>query len=226
MFSNLFDLFFPKLCVGCKSSLLIQEETLCVSCIHDLPLTNFHHSKLQVLNTVFFGHVDFISATALLYFHKKGTVQELIHQLKYKNNEAIGLYLGRWLGSELKNIITYQNIDVVVPVPLHKKRLRQRGYNQVEKFGQIIASELKARYDDTVLTRIQNSKSQTFKSRLNRSQTITTVFKVFDLCALEGLHVLLVDDVITTGATIQSCAEQLKKIPNIKLSLAVMAYTE
>lgn len=226
MFSIIFNLFFPKLCIGCKSILLIQEETLCVSCIHDLPLTNFHYSKLQVLNTVFYGRVDFISATALLYFHKKGTVQELIHQLKYKNNESIGLYLGTWLGSELKNIVAYQSIDVVVPVPLHKQRLRQRGYNQVEQFGKIIAHFLNARYDDTILARIQNSKSQTFKNKFNRSQTITSVFKVSDLESLEGLHVLLVDDVITTGATIESCTQQLKKIPNIKLSLAVMAYTE
>ena len=122
MFSSLFGLFFPKVCVGCQIPLLLSEDILCINCIHELPLTNFHHNNLQDLKSVFFGYVDFNCATALLYFHKKGTVQKLIHQLKYKNNKAIGIYLGDWLGSELKNISAYQKIDVVVPVPLHKKR--------------------------------------------------------------------------------------------------------
>ena len=134
--------------------------------------------------------------------------------------------MGEWLGSELKNIIAYQNIDVVVPVPLHKQRLKQRGYNQVAHFGKKIASSLNACYDETILTRIEHGTSQTFKNRLNRSQTNEMVFKVVDFESLQGLHVLLVDDVITTGSTIHSCAQQLNKIPNIKLSLAVMAYTE
>jgi len=226
MLKVLFNLFFPKLCVGCKNPLLKAETILCVSCAHNLPLTQFHANQPEVLKNVFYGQVLFENATALFYFHKQGISQQLIHQLKYKGQQEIGVYLGEWLMSEIKNNPDYQQIDVVVPVPIHKKRMQQRGYNQVEKFGKIMAKNLNATYNDTVLLRVKNTKSQTFKNRVNRLISTQTVFQLSDTEALKGKHVLLVDDVITTGSTIVACAKQLQKTSNIKLSLAVMAYTE
>jgi len=226
MLKVLFNLFFPKLCVGCKNPLLKAETILCVSCAHQLPLTQFHTVHPEGLKNVFYGQVYFENATALFYFHKQGISQQLIHELKYRRRQEIGEYLGKWLVSEIKENPKYQNIDVVIPVPLHKKKLRQRGYNQVEKFGKVMAKYLNATYTDTVLLRVKNTKSQTFKNRVNRLISTQTVFQLSDTEALKGKHVLLIDDVITTGSTIVACAKQLQKTPNIKLSLAVMAYTE
>ncbi len=226
MLKALFNLFFPKLCVGCKTPLLTAETILCVACAHNLPLTQFHAQQPKVLKDVFYGQIVFENATALFYFHKQGISQQLIHQLKYKGNQKIGVYLGEWLASEIKQQPQYQQIDVVISVPIHKKRMQQRGYNQVAKFGKILAEHLNAVYNDTLLLRVKNTKSQAFKDKITRSKDIATVFQAIDFTTLKGKHILLVDDVITTGATIIACAQQLQKTPNIKLSLAVMAYTE
>ena len=165
-------------------------------------------------------------ATALFYFPKKGVVRQLIHQLKYKNQQEISNYLGKWLGVELAESRFYKAVDVVVPVPLHKKRLKERGYNQVTGFGEELAMCLQASYNDTTLLRIKNTVTQTVKDRLTRWRNVQTNFEVLDTKSLEGKHILLVDDVITTGATIKACVKELHKIPNIKISLAVMAYTD
>lgn len=226
MFKQLLHLFFPKVCVGCKNVLIEQEHVLCVHCLHDLPLTNLHHNDSKVISKVFYGTVDFIHATALFYYPKKGVIRQLIHHLKYKNQEHISGYLGKWLGIELNSCGYYNTVDVIIPVPLHNKRLRQRGYNQVEGFAKELAMSLSAEYNDSTLLRNKNTSTQTIKNRLTRWNNVQTIFEVVDTQSLQGKHILLVDDVITTGATIKSCAKELTKIKNIKLSLAVMAYTE
>lgn len=225
MFKQLIGLFFPKVCFGCESVLVHQENILCTSCLHDLPLTNLHENDSNLIKNVFYGSVVLRHATALFYYPKKGVVRKLIHYLKYKNHPEISDYLGKWLGSELQEATSFTGIDVVIPVPLHKKRLQQRGYNQVEGFGKELAISLNARYNDTVLLRNKNTSTQTVKDRLTRWKNVRTIFEVNDINTLSGKHILLVDDVITTGATIKACAKELHKIPNVKLSLAVMAYT-
>lgn len=226
MLKLLLNLFFPKLCVGCKNVLVQQEEIICIPCLHDLPLTNLHYIDSKVISNIFYGKAVLEHATALFYFPKKGTVRQLIHQLKYKNQHEISAYLGKWLGTELKECNYYDGVEVIVPVPLHKNRMKVRGYNQVEGFGKALAVNLKAQYNDTTLLRIKNTSTQTVKDRLTRSRNVQTIFEVSELNALKGKHILLVDDVITTGATIKACVNELNKIPNIKLSLAVMAYTD
>jgi len=226
MLKLLLNLFFPKLCVGCKNVLVQQEEFVCIPCLHDLPLTNLHYNDSKVISNVFYGTAVLEHATALFYFPKKGTVRQLIHQLKYKNQHEISAYLGKWLGVELKECSYYDGVDVIVPVPLHKNRMKVRGYNQVEGFGRTLAINLNAEYNDTTLLRIKNTSTQTVKDRLTRSRNVQTIFEVSELNTLKGKHILLVDDVITTGATIKACVNELNKIPNVKLSLAVMAYTD
>jgi len=203
-----------------------QEKILCVTCLHDLPLTNLHSNDSKVISNVFYGTVVFEHATALFYYPKIGIVRQLIHQLKYKKQEEISAFLGKWLGVELNETGYYNTIDVVIPVPLHKKRMKSRGYNQVEGFGKELALSLKATYNDTTLIRIKDTASQTVKDRLTRWRNVQTIFEVSELEKLQGKHILLVDDVITTGATIKACVTALNKIPNIKLSLAVMGYTD
>jgi ComF family protein len=226
IFQDLFNLFFPDLCIGCKKILLHQEKHLCISCLHDLPLTKLHYSDSKLISNIFYGHVVLEHATALFFFPKEGAIRQLIHQLKYKNQKDISSYLGDWLGFELRECNYFNEIDVIIPVPLHKSKLKSRGYNQVADFGKIIAKNLNATYNETSLIRIKNTTTQTMKDRINRLRYLDTIFEVSKCTSLQGKHILLVDDVITTGATIKACAKELNKIPDIKISLAVMAYTD
>ncbi|MGB0897099.1 MAG: ComF family protein [Flavobacteriaceae bacterium] len=222
---QLLNLFFPNVCVGCKNVLATQEQVLCVHCLHDLPVTNLHVNDSKLIKKVFYGVVNFQHATALFYYPKKGPVRQMIHHLKYKNQKHISAYLGKWLGTELTSNNHYNTIDVVIPVPLHRKRMRQRGYNQVEGFAKELAQSLNADYSDNILLRNKNTSTQTLKNRLTRWRNVQTIFEVSDTQSLQDKHILLVDDVITTGATIKACAKELQRINNVKLSLAVMAYT-
>lgn len=152
-------------------------------------------------------------------------VQELIHNLKYRGHKEIGIFLGEWLGAELSEITTFQEIDTVVPVPLHKKKLRSRGFNQVEGFGKELAKSLNAEYVNNVLLKVTASKTQTLKKRLSRWGSIEESFIVKNPEVLNNKHILLVDDLITTGATLEACALKLQEIEGIKISIATMAIT-
>lgn len=226
MIINLLNLFFPKVCLGCNAYLGDNEIYICMSCRHQLPLTNFHLDNNDALKNVFFGRVKLEEATALLHFSKKGIVQQLMHNLKYKGYQDVGLFLGKWLGEELKTLEAYQSIDIVVPVPLHRSKLRKRGYNQVDKFGQEIAKALNVEYNTDVLQKTMSTKTQVFKDRLLRTSGDTATFSISENLTLRGKHILLVDDIITTGATIESCANALLKIEGIKISIAAMSITD
>ena len=226
MLKSFIDLFFPRLCIDCKCKLITQEKFLCIDCLHDLPITDLHKIDSKLISNVFYGSVVLENATALFYFPKEGAVRKLIHQLKYKNQNEISTFLGDWLGVELKQNRRYNSIDVVIPVPLHKKKQKLRGYNQVTGFGKQIAKHLDTDYNDLCLLRVKNTSTQTKKDRVSRLKTLDAIFKVSTINNLAGKHILLVDDVITTGATIKACAKELNKIPDVKISLAVMAYTD
>jgi ComF family protein len=188
-------------------------------------VTNFHFKEDDRVKKVFFGRVKVENATALLHFSKKGMVQQLIHNLKYRGHEAVGLFLGEWLGAELAQIQAYKSVDMVIPVPLHKAKQRKRGYNQVSKFGKAIATALEIDYREDILVKVSNTQTQVFKNRLTRWSDANAVFDVVNPEELHNKHILLVDDIITTGATIEKCAEVLNKAKNIRLSVATMAIT-
>ncbi len=223
MFKSLLNLFFPKICYACLKLLQDNEATICVDCRHDLPITNFHFNNDESVKKVLYGRVNIENGTSLLRFEKKSNVQRLIHGLKYRGYEDIGFSLGNWLGNELNTIEAYKNIDVVIPVPLHKKKLRERGYNQVTKFGQQIALALNADYFEDVLTKITNTKSQTKKSRFSRWKHSDELFSLNNTNIINNKHILLVDDIITTGATLEACASVLQQAKNIKISIATIA---
>ena len=199
---------------------------ICTQCRHTLPLTDLHRYNDPAIKKVFYGRLNLEEATALFYFEKKGPVQELLHNLKYRGHEDIGRFFGEWLGAELATVEAYKHIDVVIPVPLYKSKLRKRGYNQVAKFAKEIANALHADYNDTVLIKIKSTKTQVFKGRLTRWNDDGALFDISENKSLEGKHILLVDDIITTGATVEACATVLLKIDNIKLSLATMAIAD
>ncbi len=220
------NLFFPKVCEACNNVLIDNELLICTNCRHQLPVTNFHFDNSESVKKIVYGRVKLDNATALLHFSKKGIVQQLLHNLKYRGHEQISESLGKWLGAELKTIKAYNDVDVVMPVPLYKTKLRKRGYNQVGKFGKEIAKALNIDYNDTVLVKTKSTKTQVFKGRLKRWNDDGALFNITENESLKGKHILLVDDIITTGATIEACASVLLKIDNIKISLATMAIAD
>ena len=222
MLKTIVDLLFPKVCYACLNLLNDNEETICVDCRHDLPVTNFHFDNDYSVAKVLYGRAKIENGTSLFRFEKKGLVQQLIHGLKYKGYETIGYSLGNWLGGELKELDGYKSVDIVIPVPLHKNKLKKRGYNQVAKFGQQIAVALNAHYVD-VLVKITNTKSQTTKNRFTRWNNTDELFTIKNADTIENKHVLLVDDLITTGATLEACISVLSKAKNVKISIATMA---
>ncbi|WP_397364396.1 ComF family protein [Olleya sp. R77988] len=218
------DLFFPEVCNACKSYLSDNEVFLCTNCRHDLPTTNFHLENDSFVKNVFYGRAKIEAATALLRFEKKGIVQHLLHQLKYGKNENVSAFFGDWLGEELETTNNYNTIDLVIPVPLHPKKLKKRGYNQVTKFGQNIAKSLQVEYNEDLLIKTTNTiKSQASKTRLERWQLNNETFSVRQIDKLNNKHILLVDDIITTGNTLEACILELNKAQNIKISIATMA---
>jgi ComF family protein len=225
MLSAVINLFFPKTCHACDAILIDNETDICVRCRHELPLTNYHFERPETVKKIFYGRVDLEAATALFYFHKSGRVQHLLHHLKYKGKEEIGRVFGNWLGAEILESPYFESIDIVIPVPIHSKKLKQRGYNQVALFAQQIAKILNASYVDDVLLKSINTKTQVFQSREARFQSVADSFYTQNLNTIDTQHVLLVDDIITTGATVEACALVLNPENKIRLSVATIAIT-
>lgn len=223
MLESLKNLFFPKVCAGCHSLLMTNENVICTSCRHEIPLTQYHLDTNNEAVKKFYGKIDIEHASAFLYFNKKGIVQELIHNLKYKGFEEIGTVLGNWYVEDLKRIQPKVPFDVVIPVPLHRKKFKERGYNQVANFGNALSKGLDIDYNETILFRKKYSKTQSQKNLLGRSEGIENIFDVRFSEENHNKHFLLVDDVLTTGATLEACSRALLKIPGTKISIVCMA---
>ena len=226
MFKALVNLFFPKLCNGCNSLLLNNEAVICVKCRHDLPYTYHHQIENNEIMSKFYGILPVEHATALLYFHSKGIAQELIHNLKYRKQQEIGTLLGIIYAHELIDSNKIPKVDFIIPTPIHKKRLQERGYNQVTTFCEALSKELQIPIDTEVLFRTKHTKTQTKKSKTKRAELLSNNFKIKIKEDHIGKHYLLVDDVITSGATIEACTKALLEIPDSKVSLLAIAYTQ
>jgi ComF family protein len=194
--------------------------------MHHLPLTHHNNLKEHEMHRAFYGIVPFEFGASLLYFRKKGIAQQLMHNLKYKNQQEIGTFLGDIFSKNVLDLLVFNDIDVIIPVPLHKKRLHERGYNQVTTFCEALEKNLAIPIIDSVLVKSINLKSQIQKSKENRLETNKNVFSIENAHKIEGKHVLLVDDIFTTGATIEACAKEILKIKNTKISIVTMAYTQ
>ncbi|WP_294736608.1 ComF family protein [uncultured Flavobacterium sp.] len=225
MLKSLAALLFPKTCSGCNSPLLDSEYVVCTTCIHEMPYTQHYEIPNNETYKKFYGRLPLEHASSLLYFHKEGLVQQLIHNLKYKGQQNIGKLTGQWYAQQLKNVTELQSVTDVIPVPLHPKKLHERGYNQVTEFGKALADGLNVAYNEGILIRTAYNKTQTKKNLAARAEIIGSAFDVVDNGLNEAKHFLLIDDVITTGATLESCGRALLKVPNAKLSIVTIAYT-
>jgi len=225
MFHDFINLFFPLCCHVCQTELVKNENIVCTNCLHDLPVTNYHLDNDNPVKKVFQGRVKIYKATALLHFRKKSGVQQLLHDLKYRGHQEIGAYLGAWLGEELLKTNAYTDIDLVIPVPLHKTRLRERGYNQVEGFGLEISKRLQATYRNDLLLKVNAMQTQTTKGRMSRWGRIEQTLEIKNAGDLAGKNILLVDDLVTTGATLEACARKLLEVQNTRISIATIAIT-
>lgn len=223
MIKSLFNLFFPPACLGCEAFLLSGEEVICTECRHNIPLTNHHLLLNNETMMKFYGRLPLEHASALMYFHKKGIVQQLIHNLKYRGHQEVGDLIGHWYGSQLQNCESLKDIDAIIPIPLHKKRLQERGFNQVTHFGNALSKQLNCPFDETILTRSQYSKTQTFKNLMGRNEIKSHTFEIHFNETHHNKHFLLIDDVITTGATLEAAGKELLEIPGAKISIICMA---
>lgn len=220
------SLLFPELCYACGDSLIGDEELICTDCIYNLPYTNFHQQPDNIVARQFWGKLPVDNAFALFYFTKGGKVQELMHQFKYKNIPLIGNKLGQIAGRQLIQTEGFKQIDAIIPVPLHKSRLRKRGYNQSACFAEGVAEILNVPVITNNLIRKHATETQTHKSRFERAVNMQDVFIVNNPNELDGKHILLVDDVITTGSTLESCGIALLTVHDLRLSIATIACAE
>lgn len=219
---DLISLIYPDICQSCGNVLRKHEEAICGFCLYHLPRTNFHLQPDNPVEMLFWGRVNIHSAAACYYFHKGSRVQHLMHRFKYKNQKQIGVKIGHLYGMELIKSPYFSTIETIIPVPLHPKKQKIRGYNQSEMFAEGLAKAFNIPVDTATLQRSFFSETQTRKSRIARWENVRSIFDVEDK-HLAGKHLLLVDDVITTGATIESCVNTLMGIPSVKVSIAAMA---
>ena len=221
--NDFFNLIFPVTCVACGNVLLNNERVICLSCNYNLPRTNFHLEPDNPVAVIFWGRVRIEHATAFYFFNKASKFRHLIHELKYKGRKDIGIELGKIFGYEMINSPGFRLIDLVLPVPLHKKKLRKRGFNQSECIARGISEAMNKPLDTSSVIRIVYSATQTRKTRYDRWLNVEGIFKVTDPTALSGKHILLVDDVVTTGATLEACATEILKVEVTKVSVAALA---
>lgn len=223
MLNDLASLFYPRNCICCHRSLNRGEQDCCVICLAELPRTNFANFSDNPVAKLFWGRIELTFGFSVFHFTKGGKLQQLMHSLKYKGKTQIGEFLGREIGKELINSKRNSQIDLIIPVPLHPKKERLRGYNQSDYLARGINDITQIEMDTKSLKRSVHTSSQTRKSKFDRWQNVDSIFELSNSKKIEDKNILLVDDVITTGSTLESCAHTLLKNGAKSVGITVVA---
>lgn len=217
------ELLFPRLCVTCGDKLIEQEQWFCLHCLHHIPRTNFHLEPDNPVARLFYGRVQIEFATSFFYFSKGSKYQTLLHNLKYKGMKELGDEIGKQFGIDLSKSANFLTVDVICPVPLHPQKEKKRGYNQSWWIASGIARQMQKELSDNNLKRVTATETQTRKSRFERWTNVEGIFELCNPEAFSGKHILLVDDVVTTGSTLEACAQAILSQTNARVSIATLA---
>ena len=220
---SLLHLAFPHVCKGCGTDIIELQNEICLKCLSVLPETNFHLFPDNPMEKLFWGRIPIHGASALYYFTKESLIQHLVHQVKYKSQKELGVYMGKLAGHALTH--RFGDIDLLIPLPLCAAREKKRGYNQSKLLCEGISNILNKPIAEKVVIRTAHTESQTKKNRVERWQNMEGKFELIDRDSIAGKHVLLVDDVITTGATLEACAREILKAENVHLSIATLCFS-
>jgi ComF family protein len=225
IFDDFLNLFFPHKCVLCGAPVYDRSGLLCSKCINEMPKTNFHNDLDNKTAQIFWGRIDLNFAASFLYFYKGSKYRHLIHLLKYNNMPELGVYLGELYGADLIDVNVLKGASYIVPVPLHPKKKRIRGYNQSERFSKGLSDVLGIESKELLVRKIF-TETQTKKSREERWLNVKDVFDVVDCKQIENKHIILTDDIVTTGATLEACALALKKCKNVEVSILTLGIAQ
>ena len=223
IFNNTVHLFYPHVCMGCGSDILGDDSLICLRCLHELPLTNYAQHAGNPIEKIFWGRLPLAAGHSQFYFAKESLTQSLIHQLKYKGNQEIGVFLGEMMGRSLLNSNRFNNIDYLIPLPLFPDKQRKRGYNQAAVICRGMSDVMQIPVLDGIVTRQRFTETQTKKHRTERWENVADSFIVNNKEKLQHKNLLLVDDVITTGATIEACGQAMMQAGGITLSIATLS---
>ncbi|MCQ2974448.1 MAG: ComF family protein [Bacteroidales bacterium] len=225
-FCDLFDIIYPEYCPGCGNLLSDYEKVVCLDCMSKMKITHTHLPENTEVKEVFMNKVEIQNACAYYGFFKGGITQRLIHDFKYHNRPDIAVFLGKNAAYSLNKSGIFSDVDFIVPVPLHPNKFKKRGYNQSERIAYGISQVLNIPINEDVLKKVVYNETQTKKKRMERWVNSQNLFKASDNPEFQGKHYLIVDDVLTTGSTIESCVNEIQKIPNIKVSVFALARAE
>lgn len=223
LFQNFISIFYPRTCVACGNALLQNESYFCLSCLMQLPETNYHLQECSPLDNIFAGRVPVEKVSSMLFYKKGNKVQQILYALKYNGNKELGSYLGEMYGKQLLDSPFYRTVDCIVPVPLHTRKQKSRGYNQSEWVAKGLSKSMSIPYYTDVLVRKEFTETQTRKNRIQRWENVKDVFRTDHVDAIVGKHILICDDVLTTGATLEAAITQLLKVKGVKVSVVTLA---
>lgn len=223
LLNNVLSLFYPRICVSCGNALQQNEKIICLPCMLHLPETNNYKEHNNALKLVFAGRIKVEEVCALLYYTKGNNVQKILHAFKYDGEKHIGTLLGTYFGDRLIREERFQDIDLIIPIPLHPKKQKKRGYNQSEWIAKGLSSGMGIPYLNNILVRTDYTETQTKKSRFSRWENVKEVFAVKEPEKIKGKHLLICDDVLTTGATMEAAIGPLLKVEGVRVSVATLA---
>ena len=224
LIKDLINLIYPALCPGCLETLRTDEKYICINCLYNLPKTNFHLDDNNPMAQLFWGRVKIVSAASFFYFEKGSRSRKVLHHIKYRGIKELALFLGRIYGNKLAAAGKFIFTDLIIPVPLHSSRERTRGFNQSEWFAMGLAESLGKQLCNDILIRSSQTSTQTNKTRIERWENVENCFIVKNQEKIENKHILLVDDVVTTGSTLESCALALTENTGANISILTLAY--